>query len=67
MTTTRGWVDTIDLESKHLPRNWQKRLFSEGKVGGVMFIFIEGESRGVIKTKVDKIKDFCKTLKEISL
>lgn len=64
MTTTNGWIDTINIESKHLPRNWQKRLFSQGKVGGVLFVFIEGESRGVIKTKVDKIKSFLKTLKK---
>ena len=35
-----------------------------GKLGGVLFVFVDGISRSEVDIKVKKIKDFCKELKK---
>lgn len=58
------FINKIPLSTKHLPYKWIEGLVSNGKIGGVMLVFIEGFTETEIKYKTDEIKKFCKTLKE---
>ena len=52
----------IKLEAKYVPYKWQEKLVREQKLGGVMFIFLEGKTKKEIKAKEKEIKSFCKEL-----
>ena len=41
-----------------------ENLVSNGKIGGVMLVFIEGFTETEIRYKTGEIKKFCQTLKE---
>lgn len=58
------WINKIPLDKKHLPYKWTENLISNGKIGGVMLVFIEGFTETEINNKVKAIKDFCKELKK---
>lgn len=60
---TKSGIGTVGIEAQYFPFKWKERLLEEGKIGGVMFVFLEGESHEEIKVKVGKIQDFCKQLK----
>lgn len=42
-----------------------ENLISNGKLGGVMLVFVEGFSEAEINNKVKAITEFCKTIKDI--
>lgn len=58
------FINKIPLDKKHLPYKWMENLISNGKIGGVMLVFVEGFSENEINTKVKLIKEFCETLKD---
>lgn len=43
-----------------------ENLVSNGKIGGVMLVYIEGFTQKEIEYKTKEIKQFCETLKEVS-
>ena len=57
------WFNKIQIDNKNLPYRWQENLVSNGKIGGVMLVFVEGFTETEIKGKVKQIKDLCKILK----
>lgn len=57
------FINKIPINNKYLPNKWMENLVSNGKIGGVMLVFIEGFTELEIKEKTKKLNDFCKTLK----
>jgi hypothetical protein len=53
----------IKLDNKDVPYHWKERLISEGKIGGVFLVFLEGKNSQEIKNKAKKLKVFCGGLK----
>ena len=52
----------IQLDEKHLPYRWHETLVQNQKIGGVFLVFLSGDNNKEINNKLEKIKDFCKTL-----
>lgn len=57
------FINKIALDKDQIPNKWMENLVSNGKIGGVLLVFIEGFSEAEIKAKTKDIKDFCKTIK----
>ena len=57
------FINKIALDKDQIPNKWMENLVSNGKIGGVLLVFIEGFSETEIKAKTKDIKDFCKTIK----
>jgi hypothetical protein len=60
------FVNKLSLDKKYLPHKWMENLVSNGKIGGVILVFVEGFTEKEIKHKTKLIQDFCKTVKEKS-
>ena len=58
------WMPKMPIDIKNMPFKWQERLLNEGKIGGVMLVFIEGISREQVGKKASEVREFCKKLKE---
>lgn len=58
------FINKIKLDKKNIPYKWIENLVSNGKIGGVMLVFIEGFSEAEIAAKKEAVKEFCKTLKD---
>lgn len=57
------FVKKIQIDRWNLPYKWMDSLISNGKIGGVMLVYVEGFTETEINTKVRLIKDFCTGLK----
>ncbi len=53
----------IFIENKNIPYKWGENLVAEGKIGGVMLVFLEGKNKKEINEKVKAIKKFSKEFK----
>ena len=57
------YIKKIELEREHIPPNWMEKLVSNGKIGGVMLVFLEGFSESEIAYKKKVVAEFCKSIK----
>lgn len=60
------YINKIQIDQKNIPYKWMENLVSNGKIGGVLLVYVEGFTQTEIDTKTKAIKEFCKTLKEVS-
>lgn len=60
------YINKIQIDNKNIPYKWMEELVSNGKIGGVMLVYVEGFTEKEIEYKTKEIKQFCKTLKEVN-
>lgn len=56
-------IPKVAIDPCHMPYKWVEHLVENQKVGGVFYLFVEGDTQDEINQKIEKIKAFCNELR----